>query len=102
MSSTLTSTYSNGQSTTLNSLVCIGIDVSGAEAHLDEEGRKRLEAAEAPLVRTASKGRETGSFRARFSAALTNAQATHRGRGRPPVRSRQLCGSACKNIVSFR
>ena len=51
MTSTLTSTYSNGQSTTLNSLVCIGIDVSGAEAHLDEEGRKRLEAAEAPLVR---------------------------------------------------
>lgn len=95
----MTSTYSNGQSTTLSSLVCIGIDVSGAEAHLDEEGRKRLEAAEAPLVRTASKGREP---RARFSAALTNAQATHRGRGRPPVRSRQLCGSACQNIVSFR
>jgi hypothetical protein len=45
MTSTLTSTYSNGQSTTLSSLVCIGIDVSGAEAHLDEEGRKRLEAA---------------------------------------------------------
>ena len=42
----MTSTYSNGQSTTLSSLVCIGIDVSGAEAHLDEEGRKRLEAAE--------------------------------------------------------
>jgi len=79
----MTSTYSNGQSTTLSSLVCIGIDVRGAEAHLDEEGRKRLEAAGgAAVVRTASKGREP---RARFSAALTNAQATHRGRGRPPV-----------------
>lgn len=91
----MTSTYTNGQSTTLSSLVCIGIDVSGAEAHLDEEGRKRLEAAGGAA---GADGQWVASL-GLVSLLRSRTHKPHTGDGGDRRSGHcQLCGSACKNI----